>query len=148
MAHTYSSCLYHIVFATAGRNPVLVDDIRPSVCEYIGGIVRGLDGVLITSGGIEDHLHLLARLRVRVAVSSAVRDIKAFSSKWINEQQLTRSRFAWQGGFSAFTVSTSQVASVRRYIARQCEHHRSKGYREELLQLLNKHDIAFDERYV
>jgi putative transposase len=92
-----------------------------------------------------DHVHILAKLKPKLAVSDVVRDIKSGSSKWINESQRSRERFAWQDGFGAFTVSFSQVARVRRYIENQEEHHRGIDFKNELLTLLRKNHVEFDE---
>jgi len=81
-------------------------------------------------------------------VASLVRKLKANSSRWINEGRAGGERFAWQAGYGAFSVSESQASSVRRYIARQPEHHRKRTFQEEYMALLRKHGVEFDERYL
>ncbi|MHC5159175.1 MAG: transposase, partial [Planctomycetota bacterium] len=57
-------------------------------------------------------------------------------------------KFSWQNGYGAFSVSSSRVDSVKRYIAGQKEHHRTVTFQEEFLEFLRKYDVQFDERYL
>jgi REP element-mobilizing transposase RayT len=84
-----------------------------------------------------------------VTLSKAVQTLKAFSSKWLNETGLMKTgRFAWQEGYSAFSVSQSNVENVAKYIRGQAEHHGKHSFEDELKSLLIKHGVQFDERYV
>ena len=56
--------------------------------------------------------------------------------------------FAWQRGFGAFSVSESNVEAVRRYIQNQEAHHAKLSFKDEFRQLLVRHGIEFDERYL
>lgn len=141
MPSTYSSLSYHLVFGTKQRRRLLTAEIRPLVYEYLGGIVRAEGGSLTEIGGVEDHVHLLLRLTPSHRLADFVRVLKANSSKWINEQSLTSERFAWQEGYGVFTVSESQIESVRRYLQRQAEHHADLGYLEETELLCQRHGI-------
>jgi REP element-mobilizing transposase RayT len=134
------------VFSTKNREPLILPDWRPDLHAYIGGIVRNRRGELIAAGGIPDHIHLLVRLTADRAVADAVRDIKAVTSGWRHENG--DPRFAWQGGYGAFTVSKSMVETVSRYIDRQEERHRVQTFQEEFLDLLRRHGIDYDERYL
>ena len=122
---TYSKLTYHIVFSTKYRQPSIREPIQERLYEYIGGTIRALKGNLIEIGGVEDHVHILAGLTPVIAVSNAVRDIKANASKWANDIPEMKSRFEWQKGYGAFTVSYSQIAGVREYIKNQPEHHKT-----------------------
>jgi len=148
MAGTFHNLKFHLVFSTKGRQPWLTNDIRPRVHEYLGGIIRGERGKLIEIGGVADHVHILFGWRTDEAISTLTRNLKANSSRWIHETFPTLTAFAWQEGYSVFTVSQSQVERVRHYIQGQEEHHRIKPFREELLEFLRSHEIEFDERYV
>ena len=147
MASTLTNLLYHVVFSTKGRMPLIRSEIREPLYRYLGGIVRNQKGKLIEIGGVADHVHLLVRFPASRAVSDMLRDLKSDSSKWLNRER-PRDRFAWQTGYGAFTVSQSQVGTVRRYIRGQEEHHRRHSFKEELLGLLKKHGIEYDERYL
>jgi putative transposase len=147
MPNTYTNLLYHIVFSTKERAPLITDDLKEELYKYIGGIIREEGGVLLEIGGIEDHVHLLAKLKPAKSVSEMLRLIKANSSKWANEGK-SPTRFAWQEGFSAFSVSESQVVAVRRYIRDQVQHHCGLSYQDELIALLDKHSVEYDPRYL
>ena len=147
MPNTYTNLLYHIVFSTKERAPLITDDLKDELYKYIGGIIREEGGVLLEIGGIEDHVHILAKLKPAQAVSEILRLIKANSSKWVNENK-SQSRFAWQEGYSAFSVSESQVVTVRRYIRNQVQHHRGQTYQDELVALLERHGVEYDSRFL
>jgi REP element-mobilizing transposase RayT len=140
---SYTNLLYHIVYATKERAPMITNDLRPRLHGYLGGIVRGLDGVPIEINGMADHVHILARLRPTISVSEFMSKLKSNSSSWAKRQ--TRGRFAWQARFAAFTVSESQAERVRRYIRNQQEHHRRHSFEDELKAILKAHRIEFDE---
>ena len=123
-------------------------DLQPRLFEYIGGIIRSLDGVLLAAGGMPDHVHLYCSIGKQVAISDALRQIKAGSYGWVHETFPDRSGFAWQSGYAAFAVSYSQSDRVRRYIENQPAHHRRTTYRDELIALLTRHGLGYDERYM
>jgi len=145
MSGTYTNLLYHIVFSAKHREPLITAGLRDDLHAYLGGIVRQHEGIALIVGGMPDHVHILAKLKPKLAVSDVVRDVKAGSSKWINETSRIRGKFGWQDGFSAFSVSFSQVARVRRYIENQEEHHRGTDFQIELLTMLRKNQVEFDE---
>ena len=148
MANTYTNLLFHIVFSTKNRAAIIGHAVREPLYQYIGGVIRGEAGTLLEIGGVADHVHLLARFKAAVAVATMVRQIKTSSSKWLNQRLGAGFKFAWQAGYGAFTVSESQVSQVRRYIQNQAEHHRKRTFQEELREMLSKHNIEFDERYL
>lgn len=148
MPKTYTNLLYHIVFSTRERLPLITNDKRPQLYEYVGGTVRGLGGISLAIGGIEDHLHLLAKLRPDNALSSVLRDLKANSSGWMHDVFPDLSDFSWQRGYGAFTVSASQIPHVKRYIANQERHHRKRSFRAEFVEMLKINEIEFDERFL
>ncbi len=145
---THHGILVHVVFWTKYRVPVLDDSWRDDLLGYIGGSVKDHQALLLKAGGIEDHIHLLMKLHPRFAISSTLQLLKANSSRWINEQRKTPSRFQWQRGYGVFSVSQSRVPAVTNYIANQREHHKQRGFEQEYVQLLRLHEIEFDERYV
>lgn len=148
MPGTYTKLYYHIVFSTKNRQPFIDPDIEEELYKYISGIVRNVEGACIEINGMPEHIHLLAILPPKIAVSNALRDMKANSSKWIHETKSGLVSFAWQDGYAAFTVSKSQVDPVRHYIREQKEHHRQRDYKVELLSLLARHEVEYDERYI
>lgn len=145
---TYTNLLFHVIYSTKYRKPTIVAAWQDELYAYIGGILRDSRGVLLKAGGIEDHIHLLAKLPPTIAVSDMLRLIKANSSKWINEAKKPKKAFEWQPGYGAFSVSESQVGAVEAYISSQREHHQTRTFQEEFLLLLKKHKIEYDVRYI
>jgi putative transposase len=140
MPQTFAANYYHVVFSTKDRRRAISDP--PRMWQYLAGIAKHIDCMPVKIGGIEDHVHLLISIPPDIAVSEVVSKVKANSSRWMGK------RFAWQRGYASFTVSASQLASVADYIEKQPEHHKKRDFREELLTLLRKHGVDFDERYV
>ncbi len=147
MPSTHLSLQYHLVFSTKQRRPWIAETWEDRLHAFLGGAVRTLGGVALSVGGIPDHVHLLATLRATHCLEDVLQDIKASSSPWVHQEIRLRS-FSWQEGYGAFTVSASQVPAVKRYIARQREHHRKKSFQEEYLELLRRSGVEFDERYL
>ena len=145
---TFTNLLFHIIYSTKYRKPTINLDWQDDLYGYIGGIVREQKGTLLKIGGVEDHVHLLAKLSPTIAISDVLRKIKSNSSKWLNERSDVIRKFEWQSGYAAFSVSESQVPAVSQYIAKQEEHHLKKTFEEEFLAILRKHKIEFDKRYV
>jgi REP-associated tyrosine transposase len=112
------------------------------------GILRELDGNTSIINGTSDHVHLLVQFPPGLSLSDAMRILKTNSSKWIHDRWPARSKFAWQTGYGAFSVSKSSAGAVFGYIADQEEHHRRKTFQEEFLEYLKKHEIDYDERYI
>ena len=148
MAHTYSNLLTHIVFATKDRQPLIDPTLETRLFPYLGGILRELGGKLDVINGVDDHIHLLTELPPSIAVAEAVGKVKGSSSLWIHESFPDRSKFAWQRGYAAFSVSKSGVASVAAYIDRQKEHHKKRSFQDEFLELLQRHGVSINEKYL
>jgi putative transposase len=148
MPGAYCNLLYHLVFSTKERRPLISSAMKPRLLDYLGGIVRGEGGELLEINTVADHAHLLVRLHPSRAVADMLRHIKANSSKWANERFRRGPTFAWQEGYAAFTVSQSQIPRLLAYIQEQEEHHQKRDFRRELISLLRRNGIAFDERYL
>jgi REP element-mobilizing transposase RayT len=148
VATTLTNLLYHVIFSTKNREPLVTAELKSGLDEYIGGIIRNKGGIALEIGGAADHRHIVARFRADASVSEMVGTIKANSSKWVNERQERRGAFAWQTGYGAFTVSYSQLQALREYVRDQEEHHRKISFKEEYLRFLKRHNIEFDETYL
>jgi len=148
MANTFTSLRYHIVFSTKHRKRWLAPEIEQRVWDYLGGVAKRNEMQPLAVGGIEDHIHLLLGIPPTLAVSEAVKQIKGGSSKWTHETFPNLTGFGWQDGYSAFTVSRSQLEITEAYIRNQREHHREKTFEEEYLALLQRHGVSFDLRHV
>ncbi len=143
-----ASILLHVVFSTKHREPWITADVAGRLYPYMGGIVRAEKGLLYDIGGVEDHVHLYLRWRPDATVSDLMRTVKARCSKWVHDTFPALGAFAWQEGYSVFSVSKSQEDAVKAYIAGQAEHHKKEGYKSELLRMLRLHEVEFDEGYV
>lgn len=148
MANTYTNLLYHIVFSTKHREPLILPQFRDDLYAYIGGIIRGEGGVLLEIGGMPDHIHAVTKFKTEPSVAEMIKVFKAKSSKWWNEQPNRLGRFSWQVGYGAFTISPSQLPTVIRYVQNQEDHHRAVSFQDEFRALLDKHGIEYDERYL
>jgi Transposase and inactivated derivatives len=148
MSSSYCNLLYHIVFSTKGRESWMNAAIRSRIHEYLGGAIRGENGIALMVNGTADHVHILAKLRQDKALSKTIGELKANSSGWISRTFKGATGFAWQQGYGAFTVKESQVPKVRRYIERQEKHHHSVSFLEEFKVILKAHGLPFDERYL
>jgi len=148
MASTHTNLLFHIIYSTKYRRVQIMKDCQERLYQYIGGLVREQKGKLIEIGGMPDHIHMLARLSPTLAISDVLRHTKANSSKWMNETFPQASRFAWQRGFGAFSVSASSIDSVAAYIRNQERHHSTLSFKDEYRAMLCKHGIEFDEQYL
>ena len=146
MGSTFFSLHYHAVFSTKERRTIIKTEWRPRLHSYLGGIVRGMDGVAEIVGGVEDHVHLLMSLRPIHCLAYLMRDLKKDSMNWVKEN-LDRS-FCWQEGYAAFTVSPSAVEAVRQYIANQEGHHSKLSFVYELRELLGRAGIEYQEKYL
>jgi putative transposase len=148
MAHTYTTIRLHIVFSTQGRRPLVLPDVQPRLWDYIGGLGRNHEIPIHAVGGIENHAHVLLSAPPTITVAKIVQTLKAYSSKWMNEGVMKGGRFAWQEGYSAFSVSQSNAEKVVEYIRGQTEHHKKHAFEDELRALLVRNGVPFDERYV
>jgi putative transposase len=146
MPHSYSSLYVHGVFATYERRQLIQPDFENRVHAYINGIIGNLGGRPLRVNGMADHLHLLAELPARIAVSDAMNKIKTNSSSWIREN-LDR-RFNWQRGYGAFSVSRSGLDTVIAYIENQKQHHATRSFEDEYRALLKAHGIPFEDRFL
>ncbi len=144
----YTNLAYHVVFSTKERRGLLAPDLAPRVHEYMGGIIREMGAAAICVNGTTDHVHLAVILRPTMAVSDLVRVVKTNSSKWLHEQAPSLGKWGWQESYGAFTVSQSGLGAVVKYIEAQQEHHRKMSFQEEFLELLKRHGIEYDERYI
>src|SRR5512140_3714444 len=119
MSHRFTSLLTHLIFSTKDRVPYLDAELTPECRAYIGGIIRNIGGRRIEVGSASDHVHILFDMPSTMSLSDCIRTIKCNSSSWIHEKWRPRSRFAWQRGFSGFSVSRSDTDALIRYIRGQ-----------------------------
>ena len=148
MANTYSQIYIQIVFAVKGRQCLISKNNRDELHKYITGIVSNRDQKLLAVFAMPDHVHILVGLKPAISISDLVRDIKAGSSGFINENKWVNEKFNWQEGFGCFSYSRSHLDNVIQYILNQEEHHCKKTFKEEYLDFLEKFEIEYDEKYL
>ena len=147
MAQSLSHLTVHAVFSTKDRRALLrSEEIRSETYSYMAGILKNLLCHPIKIGGANDHFHILSSLSKNMAFADMIGRAKGSSSKRLSEKGVLG--FAWQNGYGAYSVSESSVEAVTAYISDQAEHHRKFSYQEELRELLKRHRVAFDERYL
>lgn len=145
---SYVSSLFHCVFSTKDRRPLMDTEMRERLWPYMGGIARQNQMHALEIGGVEDHVHLLLSLPASMPVSKAMQLIKGGASKWVHETFPEKKLFSWQEKYGAFSVSSSQMDVVTKYIQGQVEHHRKATFQEEFLALLKRHQIKYDPKYL
>jgi len=148
MSHTYTNLLSHLVFSTKDRRPLIDPELKPRLLSYVIGIARNSGSKVLSINAVEDHLHLLWELSPTWSLSDAARVLKTNSSRWVHETSKSRQTFAWQTGYGAFSVSRSNISAVAHYIEAQEQHHRRRTFEEEFIDLLVKHGIDYDPKYV
>ena len=147
MANTFSQIYIQTVFAIGERQSLIKPEFKEDLYKYITGIVRNQGQKLISINGMPDHVHILIGLKPSMALADLVREIKADSTNFINENKWVHGRFNWQEGYGAFSYGHSQLNTIIRYIQNQETHHARRSFKNEYLTLLRKFDIAFEEKY-
>jgi REP element-mobilizing transposase RayT len=147
MANTYTQIHIHFVFAVKFRAGIIKASWKEELYKYITGIVQNNNHKMISINGMNEHIHLLIGLRPAQSISDLIQDIKASSSKWINQKKFTNCRFEWQEGYGAFSYGKSQLKDIIQYIENQELHHTKRTFREEYLEILQKFEVEFDEKF-
>jgi REP element-mobilizing transposase RayT len=145
---TYTQILYQIVYSTKDRKPVLKEEKQAMLFKYLWGILKNKKCHVYRINGVEDHIHIVTHLHPTVALSSLIKDMKIASSKWIKEKNIFTGFSGWQDGYGAFTYSIKDKDRLIEYVKNQKEHHKTKSFKEEYIELLNEHGIEFDEKYL
>ena len=148
MAATLTSVLLHFTFSTKHRESLIPVDIFPELFAYMGGVCRDMKSPLLHAGGVADHVHLLVSLGKTVAYADLMMHVKRASSMWIKNARPGLSQFAWQDGYFCFSVGHDAIDDVRAYFDRQAEHHRTRGFQEEMLAFLKKYGVEYDPKYL
>ena len=149
MAQSLARLWTHLIFSTKNRFPFLNDrKLRTDMHAYLGKMLRQQNCETLIVNGVEDHIHALFALSRTHCIADVVKEIKRTSSGWVKELSPKLSKFHWQGGYGAFSVSQSNLHKVIRYIENQEEHHKRVTFQDEFRAFLKAYGIDFDERYV
>jgi len=148
MAQSLSKIFVHLIFSTKDRRQSIPQDYLQELCGYLVGILRNLDSPSLAVNAVPDHVHVLFRLSRSHALAKVIEEVKKGSSKWMKTKGPVLEDFCWQAGYGAFSVSQSCVEQVMRYIKQQPRHHETRTFQEEFIELLDRHGVEYDERYV
>ena len=154
MSQSLSRILIHMTFSTKDRiRAIAYPELRTNLDAYTGGILRAMKCPSIIVGSVIDHMHILYLQARTVSASNVAEVVKKDTSRWLKEQMPERKdpylvKFVWQSGYAAFSVSESDLERVRSYIAGQDEHHARVTFQEEYRELLIRHGVKFDEKFM
>ncbi len=148
MPQSLSTVLLHVVFSTKNREKTIPEHLRGALHAYLAGICRARGSEAFRVGGTEDHVHIACTLPRTLTMAKLVEEIKKPSSIWMKQQEGGPRHFSWQAGYGIFSLGQSQSPTLIRYIDNPEEHHRTKSFKEELLELLEKYGVEYDEKHL
>jgi len=148
MSQSLSAVYVHLVFGTHNREPWFEASFRPRLWSFVGGILENCNCYPLAIGGMAEHLHLETDLSRSISMSDLVKKVKTGSTHWLKSLSREYSSFSWQGGYGIFSVSHADRLRVRQYILNQEKHHQNITYVDELVSMLQRANIPFDEKYL
>jgi len=148
MAQSLSKILLHLVFSTKNRLKLIPTELTPELRAYLASACKKQGSHAYRVGGTRNHVHIACTLPRTITVACLLEEIKTSSSAWIKKRDPGCGKFAWQAGYGAFSLGQSQLKYLIRYIDEQPAHHRKRSFKEELLTLLQKYEIKYDEQYL
>ncbi len=148
MSQSLAKILLHLVFSTKNREPWIAESVQPRLHAYLAGACRALGSEAYRVGGTDNHVHIGCSLPRTLAVSALLEEIKKSSSHWMKQQEGISGVFCWQAGYAALSIGQSQLPALLHYIENQREHHRVRTFDEELIEILDRYGVAYDQRYL
>ncbi len=148
MANVYTQIYLQLVFSPIRHENVIPQKHKEELHKYTTGIIQYRKHKLLAINFMPDHVHIFIGYNPSQPLPDLLRDIKANSSKFINEKKWMPGKFQWQEGYGAFSYSRSQIDDVIHYINNQEEHHKRASFKEEYLKLLDKFEVDYDPRYL
>jgi len=146
MPQSLSEVIIHIVFSTKNREKLITKELQNELFSYLVTILKDMDCFVYKVGGVEDHVHIACKLPRSLSQADLVSKLKTTSSKWIKTKG--PKSFAWQQGYSVFSISASHLDALTCYIENQEEHHHKTDFKTELLGILKKYNLSYDEKYL
>lgn len=148
MANTYHQMYIQTVFAVKYREAVIGETWKAPLLAVVGNLINETGCKTLIVNGVEDHLHCFFGLKPSVCVSDVMKNEKAKSSKWVNENKLLKHRFEWQVGFGSFSYSRSHIDAVYKYIQNQERHHHKQCFKEEYIEMLERYGVEYDLKFI
>lgn len=145
---TYSQLYIQVVFAVKNRQALIKEDWEERLYQYITGIVQSKGQKMLAINGVSNHIHIFINIKPNCSIADLVREIKKSSNKFINENKFTPFKFQWQEGYGVFSYSHSHIDRVAKYVMNQKEHHRKKTFKEEYMEMLQKMNVDYDNKYL
>jgi REP-associated tyrosine transposase len=149
MSHTCSSLLYHCVWSTKHREPLIKNELKPRLNSYMRTVIENEGAKLLFINGVEDHVHLLLAMPLTLLIPDLIEKVKPITTKWMNRTFLElNNKFHWQAGYGAFSVGKSNMQAVINYIKNQEEHHKKVSFKEEYIGFLESLEIPYDSKFI
>jgi len=148
MPNTFYQTYIQVVFAVKYREALITKECKAEIFGIIGNLINKTGCKTLIVNGVEDHVHCLLTLKPTISISDLMKAIKGKSSRYINENKLTKHKFEWQEGYGVFSYSKSQIDAVYKYIVNQEQHHKKQNFHDEYLNFLNKFNIDYDEKFI
>jgi putative transposase len=148
MANTYSQIHLQFIFVVKYRRGLIDKSWKTELYKYMTTCIQKHGHKVLIINGIEDHVHLFVGFRPSQSISSLAQEVKAATSKWINETKYLNREFRWQSGYAVFSYSLSEVPRVISYIKNQEAHHQKKTFQKEHLELLKEFNIEYQQEYL
>jgi putative transposase len=146
---TYTQFLYQLIFGSKDHLPFISSKNQDILFGYIAGILKKKSCHFYIVGGAINHIHIITHIHPVIAPAYLIKDIKEASHALIlRERSLFFNFPGWQVGYSGFTYHISSKNSLINYVKNQAEHHKTISYKDELIELLNEHDVDFKEEYL
>lgn len=123
-AKTNSRIYIHCVFSVKNRKKLIHNNWESSLHKKIGYLINEAGAQSIIVNGMAEHLHCFFNISPKICISEIMKSAKAKSSLWVNKNNLSKEKFMWQVGFSAYSVSLSDFDKIYNYVKNQKYHHR------------------------
>ena len=142
MPTSYNKIWIHAIYATKDRQPLIWDNVEQLIYNHMRDQLLAMNCPVRIINGMQEHVHLLFLLNPQVALTDVLKQVKGTTSHWVNEQDMIKEKFAWQGGYAAYSVSESQLEKVYIYILNQKQHHKKKSFAEEYEEFIKVHGFS------
>ena len=148
MSQSLSKIIVHAVWHIKKNSPEIRKEDKTELFQFLNGTLIEKGCVPLRINGVGNHVHVLFILSRTLSISKIMEILKSHSTNWIKRKGLYYKYFSWQRGYGTFSVSESVSQIAKRYIDRQEEHHLQISAKNELIQLLIKNKVPFNEQYI